>query len=100
MADQARPLRLDLTGPLAGHYIVIDEEKLDFGLLEDFDSSSVALTLDALAGLILEGDLPHGINRQGLRRLSVRRGETREVFRAIRAELTLSDPPSGRLLNG
>lgn len=88
----AEPLRVDLSGPLAGSHLLIDEDALDFGTLEDFESGNIKTTLDALARVIVGGDLPHGTDRDGLRRLSTRRGEVREVFRAVAGATSASDP--------
>lgn len=63
--------RVDLNGPLAGSYVMVDDDRLTFGLLEDFQSQKVGLILDALAQLIVDGSLPHGTSREGLRALTI-----------------------------
>jgi len=39
------------------------------GFLEDMQSENAKLIIDALAGCIVDGDLPGGCDRAGLRRL-------------------------------
>lgn len=60
---------LDLAGPLKGQQIEIEEDELTFGFLEDLESGSIKLQLDALSAVIVGGDLPNGTDRKGLRRL-------------------------------
>lgn len=68
MADT---VKIDLEGALAGRHIVVDPDQLDIGLLEDIQSPKFADTLDGLARCIVNGNLPHGYDRAGLRRLKL-----------------------------
>lgn len=62
-------IRVDLDAPLSGRHILVDPEQLTFGLLEDLQSERASIILDTLASCITGSDLPHGSDRQGLRRL-------------------------------
>jgi hypothetical protein len=64
-------MRVDLSEPLAGHHVEIDPKRLTFGVLEDLQSGSVKLLLDAVAKVLVGGDLPAGVTRDGLRELNV-----------------------------
>lgn len=61
--------RVDLSGSLAGHYVRIDLDQLDCGVFEDLESGKFAKIIDVLERLIVGGDLPHGRDRAGFRRL-------------------------------
>lgn len=65
------PKRVDLAGELAGRHVLLDLEQVDVGLIEDLSSRNVTMMLDAFARLIVGGDLPHGTDRVGLRRLKL-----------------------------
>lgn len=49
--------------------MLIDPDELTWGALEDLESGKHARMLDAVAGAIVGGDLPKGVDRDGLRRL-------------------------------
>ncbi len=61
--------RVDLGGSLAGYYVRVDVDALDCGVLEDLESAKIGRILAALAGLLVGGDLPHGHDLAGLRKL-------------------------------
>jgi len=63
---------VELTGPLTGHHLVVDDDAITFGVLEDFQSNQVSAVLDALVNVIIGSDLPHGHTREGLRKLRVK----------------------------
>lgn len=65
----AEPIRSDLKAPLEGCHILIDPDALTFGLLEDLQSDKAKTMMDALAAVIVGGDLPKGTDRAGLRQL-------------------------------
>jgi len=67
--NKSEPLRIDLKEPLAGCYVLLDADQLDVGLLEDIQSDKWRDTLDSLARAIVGGELPHGTDRAGIRRL-------------------------------
>jgi hypothetical protein len=64
-------MRVDLSESLAGHHVEIDPKRMTFGVLEDLQSGSVKLLLDAVAKVLVGGDLPAGVTRDGLRELNV-----------------------------
>lgn len=68
---ETQSLRIDLEGALAGHYVLLAEDELTVGLLEDIQSPRWAATLDSLAACVVGGDLPGGCDRAGLRRLKL-----------------------------
>ncbi len=74
-----------LKGALKGHSITVDPEALDFGLLEDLQSGRASTILDCLARAIVDGDLPRGVDRDGLRRLKAT--EIRAVVEGVGAAL-------------
>lgn len=49
--------RVDLTGPLAGHYIVVDIDAITLGVLEDLESSRVGSVRAAIEAMIKESDI-------------------------------------------
>lgn len=71
MAKASEPLRIELDGALAGHYLQVDPDGVTLGLLEDVQSGRIADVLDGLATCIVGGDLPHGTDRAGLRKLTL-----------------------------
>ncbi len=64
-------VRVELGRALEGHHITVDVDNLTFGFLEDLESGKVGLILEALAGVIIESDLPNGHDRAGLRLLKL-----------------------------
>lgn len=77
MAD----VRVDLDGALEGRHVLIDPESLTWGVLEDLESGKHARMLDAVASCITGGDLPHGTDRDGLRRLKA--GEVPALMKGV-----------------
>jgi hypothetical protein len=78
-------IRVDLTAPLAGHWIALDDDALTMGTIEDMQSDKIGLILDAMATVIVGGDLPRGQDKAGLRRL--RPMEFKAVADAFRVAL-------------
>ncbi len=78
-AVEAQPVqgqRVDLKGPLEGHYIMVDVDEISFGLVEDIQTGQAAQILDQLAKIILGGDVVNGDEaerRAGLRKLHPRK---------------------------
>lgn len=68
MADA---VRVDLKGALEGRHLMVDPDEVTLGLLEDIQAPGWKMTIDALAGCIVGGDLPRGTDRDGLRRLTL-----------------------------
>ncbi len=64
------PIRVDCEGGLAGHTILVYPDALTMGLLEDIQIGTAAVMLDAVATTLAGGDIPHGVDRAGLRRLT------------------------------
>ena len=62
-----------LAGALAGQTLVLDDDELTFGLLEDMQTSQAGQMLDTLARAIVGGDAVPGATaaerRQAMRRL-------------------------------
>jgi hypothetical protein len=65
----AETMRVELDGALAGKHVILNADELTFGLVEDIQSNQASAVLDGLASVIIEGDLPKGCDRAGLRRL-------------------------------
>lgn len=65
----SEPIRIDLEGALAGHHILLDPDALTWGMLEDMESGKHAAMIDAVSRCIVGGDLLHGTDRDGIRRL-------------------------------
>jgi len=59
-----------LSGDLDGHSIVVSPDALTMGLLEDIQANNATVMLDAIAATLMGGDLDHGVDRTGLRRLT------------------------------
>lgn len=59
-----------LSGDLDGHSIVVNPDALTMGLLEDIQANNATVMLDAVAATLVGGDLEHGIDRGGLRKLT------------------------------
>lgn len=80
--------RVDLGPVLKGHHVVVDLDRFTFGTLEDFQTGQVNLVMDHLAQIIVGGELPHGTDREGLRRLGLMAGGelTAAVIRAANAQ--------------
>ena len=74
-------IRIDLEGPLAGRFVMVDPEVLDCGLVEDMQSGQMAQMMDAVAKAVRGGDLPHGFGRADLRKLKPR--EFRELANGV-----------------
>ena len=64
------PINVELDGDLKGSSILVDPSALTMGLLEDIQASAATVMLDAVAATLVGGDLEHGIDRAGLRRLT------------------------------
>lgn len=73
----SEPIRVELKESLVGHHVYFDSEQITLGLLEDLQTLDVRGMLDSLAPCVVGGDLPKGIDRAGLRRL------TMSEFRAL-----------------
>lgn len=63
-------VRLDLEAPLEGHYVGVDADLIDMDALEGLEGSSIRGMLDTAARVLCYGNLPHGITRAGLGRLT------------------------------
>jgi len=61
--------RVDLAGALAGHYVRVNVDALDCGVLEELESGKFARIMVTLAAVITVSDLPHGHDLAGLRKL-------------------------------
>ncbi len=81
-------LRVDLTGILAGKHLLLKDEELTLGFLEDLQTTQIKDFLDALSRAVIGGDLPKGTDRPGLRKLKV--SQVAEITRAIAEAMTLS----------
>lgn len=88
--SEPAPKRVDLAGRLSGYYVMVDVDQIDCGLLEDLESKNVGTILDAMARLVVGGDLPHGTDRAGLRRLTPH--QIAEVIKVIPALFDLPKP--------
>jgi hypothetical protein len=66
----AEAKRISLDGALEGHHVMVNEDAVTMGFLEDIQTSRASVLLDALAGAVVGGELPHGTDRAGLRKLS------------------------------
>ncbi len=62
-------IRVDLGGALAGKHVIVDDDALTMGALEDMQSQRVGDVLAAVASFIVGGDLPQGTDKAGLRKL-------------------------------
>ena len=74
-------LRRNLGGELEGCWIGIDPAKLTMGLLEDLYGADPKQLIDSVSGCLADGDLPHGISRDGLRTLT--RPQFAEISNAV-----------------
>lgn len=74
-------ITVPLSDALEGHHLLIDEDRLTFGLLEDLQGERIDAVLDSLAGVIVGGDLPKGTDRQALRNLPIK--QMRAVCAAV-----------------
>lgn len=74
-------LRRDLGGELEGYWIGIDPVSLTMGLLEDLYGADPTRLLDSVSDCIADGDLPHGLGRDGLRALT--RSQFAEISNAV-----------------
>jgi hypothetical protein len=67
---RVEPISVTLSGDLDGHTILVDPGALTMGLLEDIQAGTAHVMLDAVAATLSGGDLPLGVDRAGLRRLT------------------------------
>ena len=65
----AEPMRVELTGPLAGRHVLVERRRLTGGFVEDVQSGDAKLILDAVSRAVVGGDLPDGTDRAALREL-------------------------------
>lgn len=79
--DLSKCVRVDLTGALEGHHILVDPEEITFGLIADFGSANADRILNSLAECIKGGDLPKGHDRAALRKLTI--PQTKEVIQGV-----------------
>ena len=63
-------LSVTLQGDLEGYTIIVSPDALTMGLLEDIQQSSASVMIDAITETLVGGDLPNGIDRNGLRKLT------------------------------
>jgi hypothetical protein len=63
-------LSVTLQGDLEGYTIIVSPDALTMGLLEDIQQSSASVMIDAITATLVGGDLPNGIDRNGLRKLT------------------------------
>lgn len=63
-------ISVTLQGDLEGYTIIVSPDALTMGLLEDIQQSSAAVMIDAITATLVGGDLPNGIDRNGLRKLT------------------------------
>lgn len=68
-ARRERAVKVTLQEPLEGRFILVDPEAITMGFLEDVQSGRGKEMLDSVAEAVVEGDLPKGTDRAGLRRL-------------------------------
>ena len=74
-------LRRDLGGELEGCWIGIDPAELTMGLLEDLYGADPKQLIDSVSACLADGDLPHGVSRDGLRALT--RSQFAEISNAV-----------------
>ena len=74
-------LRRELGGELEGCWIGIDPAKLTMGLLEDLYAADPKQLLDSVSSCLADGELPHGLGRDGLRALT--RSQFAEISNAV-----------------
>lgn len=84
---KSQPTRVDLEGALAGHYLLIDQDKLTMGFLEDLDSGRVAFVLKAIADVIAGSDLLGGHDYKAMRALKP--AEFRAIVDAVKQGLEI-----------
>ena len=58
--------RVELNGPLAGSWVELDPDKLTIRLLRDVQSGQVAQVVEAISGCLVDGELPHGADVEGV----------------------------------
>ena len=81
MPEKLEPVRVNLEDALAGYHVLLDEDQLDIGLLEDIQSPQWKATIDGLSRCIVGGDLPYGATRDGIRRLKL--SQLRALLRGV-----------------
>ena len=77
----ATPIRVECEGELQGFAILVNPQALTMGLLEDIQAGTAGIMLDAVASTLAGGDVPHGVDRAGLRKLTP--GEFADLCAAV-----------------
>lgn len=67
----AEPIRLDLHGPLARRHVLVDATKLSGVDLASLKGSNKVAAASTLSILLVGGDLPHGVDEEGLTQLTL-----------------------------
>lgn len=67
---EVTPIRVECEGELHGFAILVNPGALTMGLLEDIQAGTAGIMLDAVASTLAGGDVPHGVDRAGLRKLT------------------------------
>jgi len=75
------PIRVECEGELEGYSILVNPQALTMGLLEDIQAGTAGKMLDAVALTLAGGDVPHGVDRDGLRKLTP--GEFADLCAAV-----------------
>ena len=75
------PIRVECEGELQGYAILVNPGALTMGLLEDIQAGTAGIMLDAVASTLAGGDVPHGVDRAGLRKLTP--GEFADLCAAV-----------------
>lgn len=78
-------VRVELAGSLKGYHVILDAGKLTLGFFEDIAGGTISLTI---APVIVGGDLPHGIDRDGIRALTL--VQTRALMAGVLSILDIS----------
>lgn len=81
VARDATPIRVECEGELQGFAILVNPQALTMGLLEDIQAGTAGIMLDAVASTLAGGDVPHGVDRAGLRKLTP--GEFADLCAAV-----------------
>ncbi len=61
--------KVELTGALEGHYVLVDMDRVTYGFVEDM-ALGVNM-VNSLLEVIVGGDMPYGFDREGLRKLNI-----------------------------